>query len=168
MEVALQTGVENGQFDVKALYGGRDVELNVMFPKLPLNLRMPHRKLVEMSWEARLMQIYHQNVLGFEGTVKQFREHASDKIEAMAHVALPFPMQQHIKKRDHFGCLDNYCKVVFIDLKADDDEYLVRCEEKLVWNLLIKNDFTVRSRNVQTTYWQKVIAWFTVTLILFQ
>lgn len=127
--MVLPTGVGKGQFDVKVLDGGREVELKVMLPEPLSNLRMLHRKWVETAKDGSKMQMYHPKVLGFEASLKQFRKHSNEKIEATARIALPFPVQNHIAKRDNLGWLDNDCKVVYIDLKAHDDEYLVTRDE---------------------------------------
>lgn len=101
------TGVGKGQFDVKVPVGGRDVDLMVMFPEPSSNLRMLHQKWVEYSREGGKMQMYHRKMLGFEASLKQFRKHYNENIEAAACIAFPFPMQHHIAKRDNLGWLDS-------------------------------------------------------------
>lgn len=125
MALVLPTGVGKGQFDVKILDGGQELELKLQLPQ-PLSDRpMLHQQSVESKSDEYRMQMYHPKILRFEAYRKQFRHTSEDKIESKARISLPFLVQHRIFKLDNLGWVGNDCRVVYVDLQAHDDEYLV-------------------------------------------
>lgn len=105
------------------------MELKLQLPQPLSDLTMLHQKSVEAKSEEYRMQMHHPKILRFEAYRKQFRHTSEDKIESKARISLPFPVQHRIFKPDSLGRVKNDCRVVYVDLQAHDDEYLVTRDE---------------------------------------
>lgn len=66
---------------------------------------------------------YHPKFLGFGLFLKLLRKRAYDPIESVGRVALRIPVQQHIFSRTHLGCYDSPARVIYVHLKAPDNNY---------------------------------------------
>lgn len=69
------------------------------------------------------MQNYHPKYLGFEDGLKAYRDRSSDSVESTACIALPFSVQTHIYAKSNLGWKEDSTRMVYIDLKAQDDNY---------------------------------------------
>lgn len=83
----------------------------------------------------------HPNFRDSDSFLQQFRQTAEDKIEASAWNTLPFPVQHHIGKHNNLTWIDDDFKIVYIDLKAHDDECSVMRDKHSFEICWIKNNY---------------------------
>lgn len=115
-------------FSVRVLEGGRMLEFSVKWPEPLFNLTVMHRKWLRSGSSDR-MEEYHPKFLGFEASLKQFRNRADAEIESQSRIALPFPVQTHIAHKSNLAWTDNSTRMVYVDLKAYEDEYSLQQNE---------------------------------------
>lgn len=126
--IILPSGIGPGDFSLRVVEGGRELELTVQWPNPLTDLDTMHKKWL-LSNGLDHMERYHPKYLGFEAALKHFREHSTDKIESFALFPLPFAVQTHIHGRYNLGWKDNAARMVYVDLKAYDEMYAVLRDE---------------------------------------
>lgn len=126
--ILLPSGIGPGDFSLRVLQGGRELQLEVKWPHPLIDLPLLHKKWIMSSKEDR-METYHPKFLGFEASLKQFRERATDCVLSRARFILPFPVQAHIEGRHNLGWVDNLCRIVYVDLKAHEEQYSIVQDE---------------------------------------
>lgn len=103
--------------------GGRVLELVVEWPKPMIDLTLLHKKWLDPSNQVNRIESYHPKFLGFEAALKSHRENRSERVESTATIALPFSVQTHIDERSNLGWYEQAARVLYIDLKANEDNY---------------------------------------------
>lgn len=61
--------------------------------------------------------------LCFELALKSLKASSDDKIKSFGRIALAMHVQQHIFNFDHLDWKDSQAKVLYVDLKAPDNDY---------------------------------------------
>lgn len=126
--INLPSGVGPGHFSVRVAEGGRHLELTVEWPEPMVNLENLHKKWLNSTSDDRIEK-YHPKYIGFEAALKRFRARDSDIIESTAQIALPFTVQTHVDARFNLGWKENTTRVVYVDLKAYEENYMVMRDE---------------------------------------
>ena len=72
---------------------------------------------------------YHTKRVGFEASLKELRARASEDIESVARISLPFAVQTRINSKSDLGGINDPTRIVHIDLKADVDLYATAHDE---------------------------------------
>lgn len=126
--IVLPSGVGPEDFSVRVVEGGRELELKVEWPVPLVNLEMLHKKWTDSNKPDR-MEKYHPKFLGFEACLKKFRQHSRHIVESIARFALPFPVQTHIVNQYPLGWLQSACRMIYVDLKAYEEEYALERNE---------------------------------------
>lgn len=127
--IVLPTGIGPGNFSTKILEGERILELNVKWPQCLTNLDMLHRNWLCSSGPDHIEK-YHPKYLSFGCALKTFREYESDDIQSKVSFSLPFPVEIHIVLKHNLGWKDHSDRVVYIDLKAHSENYVILRDEK--------------------------------------
>ena len=119
----LPSGVSPGKFRVRVMPGGRVLELVVEWPAPLTDLRLLHKKWIAPLTADDRIETYHPKFLGFEAALKSHPENLKDKVESPANIALQISVQTHIEQRINLGWFDQTARVIYIDLKANEDNY---------------------------------------------
>lgn len=75
------------------------------------------------------MERYHPKFIGFETALKALRKKSSDSVQSTARIPLPFAVQTHIERKFNLGWRETNTRVVYVELKAYDEQYAVPEEE---------------------------------------
>lgn len=126
--ILLPSGVGPGNFSVRVIEGGRELEVCIRWPEAFSDLEVLHKKWIR-SQESDHIEVYHPKLIGFENCLKQLREKSSHSIESHARIALPIVVDTHIYGKYNLGWKDNSSRVVYVDLKAYEENYAVQHDE---------------------------------------
>lgn len=127
--ILLPSGIDAGHFAVRVAEGGRQLEVTVEWPNALSNLELLHRKWLTAEGGDK-METYHPKYLGFENALKAHRERCVDTVESTARVTLPFAVQTHIYGKSNLGWRDNMARMVYVDLKAYEEQYGILQDDK--------------------------------------
>lgn len=127
--ILLPSGVGAGDFTVRVVEGGNQLELTVFCPPALIDLRVMHRKWLLPGSRAGF-QVYHPKFIGFETALKNLRSRNIDKIESTAFIALPFQVQSHLESKFNLAWSDNNSKMLYVDLKAFIEVYAVAKDDE--------------------------------------
>lgn len=58
-------------------------------------------------------------------SLPQLGTNAAEKIDSVARIILPFPVQEHVQQKYNLGIRDSTSKVVYINMKAIVEEEIV-------------------------------------------
>lgn len=79
------------------------------------------KKWLDPSKQVSRIQSYHPKYLGFEADVQSDTEHRSERVQSTVTMALPGSVQTHIDQRSDLGWYDYAVGVLYIDMKANED-----------------------------------------------
>lgn len=124
LAILLPSGVGPGDFSLRVLPGGRLLEIKVDYPKPISDLSILHKRWLDSTNTAGdRIEKYHPRILGFEASLKARRKSLSDNISGVSYIVLTYPVMTHIDQSWNLGWTDNDARVVYVDLKADSDNY---------------------------------------------
>lgn len=120
--IMLPSGVGAGQFSLRVLEGGRQLEIIVNWPAPLVDLSMMHRKWLTAAGPEKI-ESYHPKLTGFENALKAYREHCKDDVVSTARISLPFQVETHIHAKYNLGWRDSTARMVYVDLKGHEEHY---------------------------------------------
>ena len=103
---------------------------SISWPTAILDMETLHKKwLLERDATLRV-EPYHPKIVGFENSLKIRRKQASDIVESVAHISLPFPVETRIAQKSNLAWKDGTEKIVYVDLKAAVEGYSVNMDSE--------------------------------------
>ena len=109
---------------------GKCVELTVLWPRPLVDMELVRKKwLSQDALAGEKFERYHPKCVGFEASLKELRARASEDIESVARISLPFAVQTRIDSKSNLGWINDPTRIVCIDLKADVDLYATAHDE---------------------------------------
>lgn len=128
VSIVLPSGVGPRQCSTRIVEGGRELELTVKWPVPLTDLSVMHKKWLN-SRAADIIGVYHPKYIGFETALNALRNNECDNLHSATRISLPFPVQTNFGERFNLGWIDDSTRIVYVDLKAyEDNDSLLRDE----------------------------------------
>lgn len=93
--ILLKSGVTKGNFSVSVGNYGKPLNLK-LFGRFSCWIWALHKTLLTSEDSSDRIESYHPKVAGFEDFLNTFRENASERVESLAKIYLPFEVEMHI------------------------------------------------------------------------
>ena len=122
--IILPSGIQAGSFKTRVIEEGDVLEMTVDWPRPLVDIEFMHRKWINNCSENGFTT-YHPKFLGFEATLRQMCENRSDTVRSVARIGLPITVQAHITDTNNIEFHDDTSRMVYIDLKAIEEDYAV-------------------------------------------
>lgn len=125
--VVLPSGATSGDFKVRVIEDGDMLEVTVNWPRPLVDISYMHKKWL---LQDPTFTTHHPKFIGFESSLRKLRESVSINVSSVARIRLPITVQPTIVDSFNLGWKDDTCRMVYVDLKAIEEDYAVMNDTK--------------------------------------